>query len=88
MDKKNHNQMTLNNNVLSYLKNTEFLKYVFEGTRSQLRYWRGYVARRPQEKDDLMQAKYILMHLDDMECGFSENDIETLKKRIQASLKD
>lgn len=80
--------MTLNNNILTYLKDTDFLKYVFEGTSSQLRYWRGYMARRPQEKKDLLQAKYILMHLDEMECQFSPSEIESLKKRIQFSLKD
>lgn len=80
--------MTLNNNILTYLKDTDFLKYVFEGTSSQLRYWRGSMARRPQEKKDLLQAKYILMHLDEMECQFSPSEIESLKKRIQLSLKD
>ena len=80
--------MTLNNNILTYLKDTDFLKYVFEGTSLQLRYWRGYMARRPQEKKDLLQAKYILMHLDEMECHFSPSEIESLKQRIQLSLKD
>ena len=80
--------MTLNNNILTYLKDTDFLKYVFEGTSLQLRYWRGYMARRPQAKKDSLQAKYILMHLDEMECQFSPSEIESLKKRIQLSLKD
>lgn len=79
--------MTINNNIITYLKDSEFLRYVFEGSASQLRYWRGYMARKPQEKQNILHAKYVLLHLDDMECAFTPNEVESLKKRIRESLK-
>lgn len=76
----------LNNNILVYLKDTNFLRYVFEGTASQLKYWRGYMARKPAEKENILKAKYLLLHLDEMECSFTKEEIESLKKRIADSL--
>ena len=43
--------MTINDDILRYIKDADFIRFVFEGTPSQLKYWRGYIARRPEEKD-------------------------------------
>lgn len=42
--------MTINDDILRYIKDADFIRFVFEGTPSQLNYWRGYIARRPEEK--------------------------------------
>lgn len=80
--------MTVNDDILRYIKDADFIRFVFEGTPSQLNYWRGYIARRPEEKDAVLRSKYLLLHLDEMKCHFSDADIDTLKKCIQTSLSD
>lgn len=79
--------MHIDNNTLEYLKDTQFLKYVFEGTPSQLAYWRGYVARRPDAKMYILKAKYVLLYLDEMDSVFTREEVESLKKQIAQSLK-
>ncbi len=79
--------MNIDSNILPYLKDTYFLKYVFESTPSQLRYWRGYIARKPMEKEYVLRAKYVLLHLDEMTSMFTPQEIEHLKKRITTSIK-
>lgn len=69
--------MTVNDDILRYIKDADFIRFVFEGTPSQLNYWRGYIARRPEEKDAVLRSKYLLLHLDEMKCHFSDAEIDT-----------
>lgn len=78
--------MNVDSNILPYLKDTYFLRYVFEGTPSQLKYWRGYITRKPMEKENVLRAKYVLLHLDEMTSTFTPQEIEHLKKRIANSI--
>ena len=70
------------------MKNEIFLRYVFEETDKQLEYWRLFMAQNPSQKDDILQAKDILLHLDDYSDTFSLNELESLRKRIKKSLEE
>lgn len=42
--------MTINDDILRYIKDADFIRFVFEGTPSQLNYWRGYIAVDPKRR--------------------------------------
>lgn len=69
------------------LCNEAFIDYVFDCNPERLRYWHGLMDKSPELKSGILEAENILLHLEDLDCAFSEEEIENLRVRIAKTMK-
>ena len=79
--------MKYNDNIIKFIANEDFLDYVFNDTQSKVEYWKSFLANTPEQRDDFLCAKNLLLHLNSLSNDFSKEEIEELEKRIRVSKK-
>ncbi|RHG32619.1 hypothetical protein [Segatella copri] len=83
--------MMITESVRNLLLNTDFLESVFGSSivEPDANSWRSASSRKFEKMylpAEIEQAKYVLLHLDEISGLLSETDIEELKNRIKSHL--
>ncbi|RHG37557.1 hypothetical protein DW262_05640 [Segatella copri] len=84
-------KMMITESVRNLLLNTDFLESVFGSSivEPDANSWRSASSRKFEKMylpAEIEQAKYVLLHLDEISGLLSETDIEELKNRIKSHL--
>ncbi len=69
------------------LCNEAFIDYVFDRNPESSRYWHELMDKCPELKSGILEAENILLHLEDLDCAFSDEEIENLRVRIAKTMK-
>lgn len=72
----------------AFLLNQSFMECIFDCNSERLRYWREQMAKSPELKEGILEAEYVLLHIEDMESNFTSEELENLKSRIADTLND
>lgn len=74
--------MKLNDDVKTWLMDTDFLMSVFEDANDENEILSKYAAGNLQNEQNVKEAVQTLLHLEDMPCQYSQDELEGLRSRV------